>query len=113
MNRTLEHKVEERTQELAVKNRDMQLVLDNVDQGFITLSPDGTMVGERSRVVDQWFGSPHGALPLWDYIGQTSRKFAMALRLGWRQLQDGFLPLEVCVTQLPERLTFGSQSFSV
>ncbi|HTU59996.1 MAG TPA: HAMP domain-containing protein, partial [Polyangiales bacterium] len=30
MNRTLEHKVEERTLELANKNRDMRLVLDNV-----------------------------------------------------------------------------------
>ncbi|HMA96079.1 MAG TPA: HAMP domain-containing protein, partial [Polyangiaceae bacterium] len=34
MNRTLEQKVQERTAELGAKNRDMRLVLDNVDQGF-------------------------------------------------------------------------------
>jgi nitrate/nitrite-specific signal transduction histidine kinase len=45
MNRTLEQKVEARTAELATKNRDMRLVLDNVDQGFINLSPKGVMAG--------------------------------------------------------------------
>ncbi|HEY5958527.1 MAG TPA: HAMP domain-containing protein, partial [Polyangiaceae bacterium] len=56
MNRTLEHKVKARTLELAAKNRDMRLVLDNVDQGFVTLGPDGTMATERSRVVGDWCG---------------------------------------------------------
>ena len=57
MNRTLEHKVEERTLALAGRNRDMRLVLDNVDQGFVTLSMDGVMASERSAVVDRWFGT--------------------------------------------------------
>src|SRR5262249_38977790 len=56
MNRTLEHKVEERTLALATRNRDMRLVLDNVDQGFVTLGLDGQMASERSAVVDAWFG---------------------------------------------------------
>jgi two-component system chemotaxis sensor kinase CheA len=113
MNRTLEHKVEERTAELAVRNRDMQLVLDNVDQGFVTVSPDGTMGGERSRVVDEWFGAPDGALTLWDYTASASRKFASEFRLGWEQLSEGLMPLEVCVSQLPRRLSSGPRTYSV
>lgn len=112
MNRTLEHKVEERTLELAVKNRDMQLVLDNVDQGFITLSPDGVMLGDCSRLVTEWFGPSSGPVALWDYVNATSRGFAVALRLGWAQMQDGLLPLEVCITQLPARLTNGARTWS-
>jgi HAMP domain-containing protein/HPt (histidine-containing phosphotransfer) domain-containing protein len=112
MNRTLEHKVEVRTLELAVKNRDMQLVLDNVDQGFITLSPDGIMLGEHSRVVSKWFGASTGPVALWDYVNVISRTFAVALRVGWEQMQDGFLPLELCITQLPKRLTDGTRTWS-
>ena len=41
MNRTLEIKVQERTRELADRNRDMRLVLDNVNQGFLTVSTSG------------------------------------------------------------------------
>jgi two-component system chemotaxis sensor kinase CheA len=112
MNRTLEHKVEARTAELALKNRDMQLVLDNVDQGFITLSPAGVMLGERSRVVSEWFGQATGSMPFWDYIGVTSRHFSVALRLAWSQLEDGFLPIDVCIDQFPQRLTNGSRTWS-
>jgi two-component system chemotaxis sensor kinase CheA len=112
MNRTLEHKVEMRTLELAVKNRDMRLVLDNVDQGFITLSPAGVMLGERSRVVGDWFGPSTGQVALWDYLNVISDTFALALRIGWEQMQDGFLPLELCITQLPVRLTDGTRTWS-
>ena len=53
MNRTLEQKVEVRTAELAHKNRDMRLVLDNVDQGLISLTANGVVVGERSAAADR------------------------------------------------------------
>jgi two-component system, chemotaxis family, sensor kinase CheA len=112
MNRTLEQKVEARTAELALKNRDMRLVLDNVDQGFINLSPEGVMAGERSAVVAEWFGASEQAQPFWDYIAHFSRSFAEAFRLGWSQLEDGFLPLEVCLSQLPNQLTQGNRTWS-
>lgn len=112
MNRTLEQKVEARTAELALKNRDMRLVLDNVDQGFINLSPKGVMAGERSAVVSQWFGASDQPQPFWDYVGHFSRSFAVAFRLAWSQIDDGFLPLEVCLSQLPGQLTQGNRTWS-
>jgi two-component system chemotaxis sensor kinase CheA len=112
MNRTLEQKVEARTAELALKNRDMRLVLDNVDQGFINLSPRGVMASERSAIVSQWFGPSDQSLPFWDYINHFSRSFAVAFRLAWSQIDDGFMPLEVCLSQLPEQLTQGSRTWS-
>jgi HPt (histidine-containing phosphotransfer) domain-containing protein/HAMP domain-containing protein/two-component sensor histidine kinase len=113
MNRTLEQKVEARTAELALKNRDMRLVLDNVDQGFITLSPNGEMSGERSAIVAEWFGASSQAQTFWDYISHFSRGFAVAFRLAWSQVEDGFLPLEVCLSQMPEQLTQGPRTWSL
>jgi two-component system, chemotaxis family, sensor kinase CheA len=112
MNRTLEQKVEARTAELALKNRDMRLVLDNVDQGFINLSPQGVMATERSAIVSQWFGASERSQPFWDYISHFSRPFAVAFRLAWSQIDDGFMPLEVCLSQMPEQLTQGTRTWS-
>jgi two-component system chemotaxis sensor kinase CheA len=112
MNRTLEQKVAARTSELADKNRDMRLVLDNVDQGFVTLSPDGLMALERSRQVGAWFGETSRATQFWEYLAQTSATFAAAFELAWSQIADDFLPLEVCLAQLPERLTNEARTWS-
>ncbi len=112
MNRTLEHKVEERTDELAQKNRDMRLVLDNVDQGFVSLSPQGRFAGEPSRAVELWFGRIGEQASFSAYLEQNSPDFAIAFQLAWEQLAEGFLPIEVSLAQLPERLTMGDRSFS-
>jgi signal transduction histidine kinase len=112
LNHTLEEKVAARTAELALKNRDMGLVLDNVDHGFITLSPAGAMLGSSSRLVHEWFGTTTGSTPFWDYIDATSRGFAAALKVAWSQVQEGALPLEVCLAQLPARLTNAGRTWS-
>lgn len=113
MNRTLEQKVEARTAELAKRNRDMRLVLDNVDQGFVTLSPDGVMALERSRVLDDWFGATTRAITFWDFLSPHSRAFAVTLRLAWDQITDGFLPLDIAVDQLPSQLVLPHKTFSL
>src|SRR5204862_3872888 len=52
----LEKRILERTAELDQINRGMRLVLDNVQQGFVTVSLDGVMSFERSAIVDRWLG---------------------------------------------------------
>jgi hypothetical protein len=111
-NETLEHKVLERTAELARKNRDMRLVLDNVDHGFITLSPDGRMATERSLIVDTWFGPGRESLLLSEYLEPLSDSFATQFRLGWEQLADGFMPLDASLAQLPARLVTANDTFT-
>ncbi|HEU5077541.1 MAG TPA: ATP-binding protein, partial [Polyangiaceae bacterium] len=113
MNRTLEQRVQERTSELAAKNRDMRLVLDNVNEGFITLSADGVMASERSRVVDEWFGPGVAGDTLWAFWARVSRPFAVEFRLAWEQLKDGTLPLSLCLSQLPDRFSNDGRTWSM
>jgi two-component system chemotaxis sensor kinase CheA len=113
MNRTLEQKVQDRTAELATKNRDMRLVLDNVDQGFVTLSMHGVMAVERSRVVDVWFGENRSAVAFWQFLEPYDRLFAHEFELAWQQVEDDFLPLEVTLDQLPTRIAYGKTTFSL
>lgn len=113
VNRNLEDKVRERTAELGQKNRDMRLVLDNVDQGFITLTKTGVMAIERSLVVDEWFGNSDGPVPFWEYIGKSSRSLGLEFRLAWEQLVEDVLPLELCLEQLPRQCCVRQQTFNL
>ena len=112
MNRTLEHKVEERTTELSRKNRDMRLVLDTVDQGFITLSAAGVMATERSGIADEWFGPCDGVCTLGEYVGRISRQFRTQFEIAWEQFAEGFLPVDVCIEQLPKRVAANGRTWT-
>src|SRR5262245_8957384 len=104
LNRTLEHRVEARTRELGQRNRDMRLVLDNVNQGFLTISRSGILAEERSAIVTRWLGPSPPGQTFAAYVGRRDRAFGEAFQLGWEVLLEGLLPLELCLAQLPKHL---------
>jgi two-component system chemotaxis sensor kinase CheA len=111
MNRTLEIKVQERTRELADRNRDMRLVMDNVNQGFLTVSLSGLLAQERSAIVDNWFGPYQGETTFIDYIGKVDAMYAASFGMGYEALIDDFLPRELCIEQMPARLRHDGREF--
>lgn len=113
LNRVLEQKVEERTVQLERKNRDMQLVMDNVGQGFITLDIEGTMSNERSRVIDDWFGPANGSPKFWDYLHRIDASVAEWFELGWTSLRDDILPLSLSLEQLPALVRKNDRTFEL
>jgi two-component system chemotaxis sensor kinase CheA len=112
LNRTLEQRVNDRTAELGQRNRDMRLVLDNVNQGFLTVSRGGQLTQERSRIVDSWFGPFEGSITFWNYMGRVDRGFADMFQLGFDALLEDVLPLEMCLDQLPSRARVDGRDFS-
>jgi signal transduction histidine kinase len=104
MNRTLEIKVQERTRELENRNRDMRLVMDNVNQGFLTVSLTGNLAQERSAIIDQWFGAYQGEVFFHEYIAKVDPTYALSFQLGYEALVENALPPEVCIEQLPAQL---------
>ncbi len=102
----LERKVEERTAELFSRNRDMRLLLDNVEQGFLTLDARGRVSEERSLVVDRWFGAIQGRVGFGEYIRRADPEVADSFEVNWSAIEDGFLPLELCLFQLPKLMKY-------
>jgi two-component system chemotaxis sensor kinase CheA len=109
----LEKIVGVRTLALDAKNRDMRLLLDNVQQGFLTIDRDGQLAEEHSAAVEAWFGVPAKGATLFDYFGSASQAFAASTRLGWDEVVADLMPLELTLDQLPHRLTLGATHLRV
>ncbi len=109
----LDRIVRARTVELDARNRDMRLLLDNVQQGFLTLDLGGKLTRERSAAVDAWFGSPADGATWFDWLDTVSPDFAAQTRVGWSAIVDDFLPIEVNLAQMPANLAVHGSTFRV
>lgn len=112
-NRRLDNLVRQRTSELDRRNSDLQLVLDNIDQGLLTIDRDAQILGERSRATESWMGviATGDALPT--LFDRMSPGKGASFTLAWSQLKEGLMPAEVSLGQLPQRIVLGEQHISV
>jgi signal transduction histidine kinase/ActR/RegA family two-component response regulator len=94
----------------------LRLVLDNVEQGLLTLDRDGRIAAERSAVVDAWFGPCSDAMKFVDYLRPlapaTADHFATTWDLVIECARD---PVELAATlhRLPNRLSVGERTFEI
>jgi two-component system chemotaxis sensor kinase CheA len=105
--------VQARTAALDEKNRDMRLLLDNMEQGFLTIDEHGAFAQERSAAVDRWFGAPGEAKSWVDYLAKVSPSFAARTALGWAEVVEDFLPIELTLDQMPAQLVLGETHLRV
>jgi two-component sensor histidine kinase/HPt (histidine-containing phosphotransfer) domain-containing protein len=103
----LERIVAARTSELDRRTRDMAMVLDNVGQGFLTISADGVMSTERSAILRSWLGEPPASGRFVDYVAAVDPRFAASFLLGWSGVFGGITPTELSFDQLPKRIEAG------
>lgn len=101
----LEKTVELRTAQLSTRNEKMRAILDNVEQGFATILADGSLAEERSAQFDRWFEYPEAKKPIHEVFGQVDAKAGVWFSLGFESILDGFLPIELCIEQLPKRMS--------
>lgn len=100
-NATLEQRVGARTAELSRRNREMELVFDNMEEALLTLEPTGVPVTERSARAREWFGPPAPGKPFWQTLAEVDPRVGPWFKLGWESLREGFLPPELCLEQMP------------
>lgn len=93
------------------RNTDMARLLDNVDQGFVTVDRAGRMSPEHSRALARYLGVPEPGQTLWDYAGRYDPLFGEWLALSWEAVGEDYLPLEVTLDQLPKRLVRDRRTF--
>lgn len=84
-------------------HRSVRLILDNAGQGFLYLDPAGCVVGEGSRIAADWLGPIEQGQRFAELLRAGSPVKADTFRVGWDQIVDAFMPLELCVDSLPKR----------
>ncbi len=105
--------VRDRERRLGVRNTDLKLILDSVEQGFLTALPDGTLLPERSKVVESWLGELPNDCTVWELAGRIDPDAAGWAQMAWLQVVDGLMPVEVALDQLPKRLVNESRHFDL
>jgi two-component system chemotaxis sensor kinase CheA len=105
--------VRDRELKLGVRNSELKLILDSVDQGFLTARVDGTLLPERSAVVEQWAGALPPDATVWSLVAAMDPELAGWMRSSWSQVEDGILPLVVAIEQLPKRLRHEKRELSI
>ena len=108
-NTRLELLVGERTTELDRKNADLHLVLDNVEQGFITIDRNGLVVGEQSRIIETWLSTISTGASLWGHLDRISPKREARFEIAWSQLVEDVMPASLCLAQMPQVSTIDSR----
>ncbi len=101
-----------REQDIARRNADMKLVLDNVGQGFLVFDAAGQVAAGHSAIVERWFGPLTASLSIVDYLRPIERAVADMLSIGLEAIRDGFMPLEVSLDQLPRRLHYRARHYA-
>lgn len=111
LNRGLEATVDERTRELRKRNDAVRMILDNAHDGMLTVDLQGVMSAERSAAVERWFGPSIPGARLQEYLGSGNALLTAELELGFQELRDESMPLEVVVGQLPRKLQRGPSHY--
>ncbi len=109
----LEQLVRERTSALEERNMDMRRVMDNVDQGFLTIDRQGNMSIERSAIIERWLGPPPPSALLWNYVDQAAPGLSDRFAMSWEQVLDDCLPMNLALDQMPQRFSAAGRHFSI
>lgn len=108
----LEKKVEERTQQLRERNREMQVVLDSIEQGIVTVDAEGKLMPEHSSAIVSFFGEFEPGETFADFLSRNCVATAEWFSMNWEAIGDGFLPLELAVDQLPKESRIDGSSYA-
>ena len=99
--------------EVKAAHKRARVVLDNVDQGLFLIDRAGRVSGEHSAALEAWFGAPEDRQLFWEWLESADPDAATWLAIGWDEVIEPFMPLEMVLDQLPKRLLLGQKTLSL
>ncbi len=84
-----------RESDLRSRTLDVKSMLDRVDQGILTLSPEARIGGDFEP-----------GLPFSELLKRADPEVAQWFDLCWQDVRQGFLPLSIALSQLPKQVVY-------
>lgn len=109
----LDRIVQARTVELDERNRALSQILDNVDQGFVRLDATAAVPREYSKILDTWLAPPRPDDTFISWLARADASAAAWLEVGWVEVFEDVLPIEVTLEQLPKKAAILDREFSL
>lgn len=91
----------------------MQLVLDNVGDGLMTVGKDGIVSTEVSAEARRWFGRPRPQMPVSEYLFPDDPTGRVRFEMGFGELVADELPFELLTDQALRRFLRDGLVFEV
>jgi two-component system, chemotaxis family, sensor kinase CheA len=98
---------------VVARSREMALLLDNVDQGFLTMTPSGILQKERSAVATRWLGRYRPNQTFWDALGTIDPAASSWFEVGWQAVLEDDRPLALVLDQLAKRASCGDRTLRI
>jgi two-component system chemotaxis sensor kinase CheA len=83
------------------ERRQLAVILDNVAQGFATVALDGSIGRVCSRAFTEWFGPVNDDTRIWRHLASHDANLEAWIELGFHSLQQGIMPTDIVIGQLP------------
>ena len=107
----LEKKVEARTAQLEERNREKSAVLSSIEQGIVRLDEHGRLQPEHSPAIVSFFGEFEAGETFADYLSRSCVTTAQWFSMNWDSIEDGFLPIELALDQLPKEARIKERNY--
>ncbi|MCC9603585.1 Hpt domain-containing protein [Stieleria sp. JC731] len=98
---------------LSNRNRDIQTLLDSVDEGFFTIDHGFIISEERSGAVERMLAAPKQGETFPDFIRRFDETTGDWLEFALQEVFGRILPVEVTIDQVPKRFEHEGQTFAI
>jgi HPt (histidine-containing phosphotransfer) domain-containing protein len=105
--------VEARGAEVLERSARVRHLLNNVQQAIVTVNARGELGPEWSAKTEAWLGTPTAGQTLWSLLANQSPDAAAWMELGWDSLVEDFLPRELAIAQLPQRIEIDGRTVAL
>lgn len=98
-----------KTVEVDKKNKEMRLILNNTTQGFMVINLDGTISGEKSSILEKWFGENINSTNDYrEYLNKINKDFSDLTQFGLNEMKEDLLPMSYYLESLPSKLVLNN-----